>query len=160
MSLMRYTIVHDNGGISFVDDEFMLPALVAACSSNPATLADFLDAVHEYDRRPREHVLSALAVFDEHNVPGTYAQIHRLLEETPPAQLPPFRIVDERTRQASLQLVKAGLVIFNLKDRRIVQMHNTGAEVERSGKARHHNGRAWTARVHSYELPDGWSIVP
>ena len=38
MSLMRYTIVHDNGGVSFVGDEFMLPALVAACRfAFPAT---------------------------------------------------------------------------------------------------------------------------
>ena len=37
MSLMRYTIVHDNGGVSFVGDEFMLPALVAACAGNPTT---------------------------------------------------------------------------------------------------------------------------
>ena len=38
MSLMRYTIVQENGGVSFVDDEFMLPALVAACATNPTAL--------------------------------------------------------------------------------------------------------------------------
>jgi hypothetical protein len=105
-------------------------------------------------------VLSALAVFDEHNVPGRYDAIHRVLDETSPAELPPFRIVDERTREASLQPIKAGLIIFNLKDRRIVQVHNGTGEVERNGRARHHNGRHWTARVHTYELPDGWRIVP
>ena len=160
MSLMRYTIVHDNGGVSFVGDEFMLPALVAACATNPTTYEGLLEAAHEYDRRPRDHVLSALAVFDEHNVPGRYDAIHRVLDETAPAELPPFRIVDERTREASLQPIKAGLIIFNLKDRRIVQMHNGTGEVERNGRARHHNGRHWTARVHTYELPDGWRIVP
>jgi hypothetical protein len=109
MSLMRYTIVHDNGGVSFVGDEFMLPALVAACATNPTTYEALLEAAHEYDRRPRDHVFSALAVFDEH---------------------------------------------------RIVQVHNGTGEVERNGRARHHNGRHWTARVHTYELPDGWRIVP
>lgn len=162
MSLMRYTIVSGNGGVSFVGDEFMLPALVAACSTNPTTYEGFLDAVHEYDRRPRDHVRNGLAVFDEHNVPGSYDAIHRLLERIPPTEAPPFRIVDEHTRQASLQPVKAGLVIFNLKDRRIIQMHNSAAEgdVELSGTAQHHNGRSWTTRMHAYELPEGWRIVP
>lgn len=163
MGLMRYTIVHGSGGVSFVGDEFMLPAFVAACSTEPTTCERFLDAVHEFDRRPRDHVRNGLSIFDEHNVPGSYDAIHRVLDQTAPADAPPFRIVDERTRQASLQPVKAGLVIFNLTDRRIIQMQNSaGAErdVERSGVAQHHNGRTWTARVHSYELPEGWRIVP
>ena len=122
MSQMRYTIVHDNGGVSFVDDEFMLPALVAACSTNPRTYENLLDAAHEFDRRPRDHVRHALAVFDEHNVPGSYEAIHRTLAELPETDVPPFRIVDERTRRASMQPVKAGLVVFNLKERRINAM--------------------------------------
>ena len=162
MGLMRYTIIHDRGGVSFVEDEFMLPALVAACAHNPTTFEGFFDAVHEYDRRPRDHVRNGLSIFDEHNVPGSYDAIHRVLEQTPPAEAPPFRIVDERTRQASLQPVKAGLVIFNLKDRRIIRMENSAAEadLERNGKAQHHNGYSWTARVHNYELPEGWRILP
>lgn len=160
MSLMRYTIVNDRGGVSFVGDEFMLPALVAACAADPTTYEGLLDAAHEYDRRPRDQVRNALSVFDEHNLPGSYGAIHRALAEAPPIYAPAFRIVDEITRQASLQPVKAGLIIFNLKERRIVQVQNTTGEVERSGTARHHNGQRWTARVHSYQLPDSWSIVP
>ena len=159
MSLLRYTIVHDNGGVSFVGDEYMLPALVAACSSNPTTYEGLLDAAHEYDRRPRDQVRNALSVFDEHNVPGSYGAIHRVLQETAPADAPAFRIVDELTRQASLQPVKASLIIFNLRERRIVQVLNS-TTVDRSGMARHHNGRQWTQRVHSYELPESWRIVP
>lgn len=161
MSLMRYTIVQANGGVSFVDDEFMLPALVAACATNPLTYEDLLDAAHDYDRRPRDQVRNGLSVFDEHNVPGAYGAIHRWLEESPARYDVPFRIVDERTRQASLEPVKAGLVIFNLKDRRIVQAQNgAGDAAELSGAARHHNGRQWTWRVHTYKLPEGWRIVP
>ena len=160
MSLMRYTIVNGHDGVSFVGDEFMLPALVAACAGNPSSYEGLLDAAHEYDRRPRDQVRNALSVFDEHNVPGSYEAIHRALAQSQPVYTPAFRIVDEQTRQASLQPVKAGLVIFNLKARRIIQAQNTTGDVERSGKAQHHNGRQWTARVHSYELPDTWSIVP
>src|SRR5947209_4511275 len=124
MSLVRYTIVQENGGVSFVDDEFMLPALVAACATNPTTYQGLLDAAHEYDRRPRDQVRNGLAIFDEHNVPGSYNAIHRWLAEAPARYDVPFRIVDEKTRQVSLEPVKAGLVIFNLKDRRIIQMQN------------------------------------
>lgn len=160
MSLMRYTIIGERGGISFVEDEYMLPALVAACAANPSTYEALLDAAHEFDRRPRDQVRNALSVFDEHNMPGRYHAIHRSLAETTGVYTPAFRIVDDLTRQASLQPVKAGLIIFNLKERRIVQVQNTTGEVERSGTARHHNGQRWTARVHSYKLPDTWSIVP
>src|SRR5690242_13028535 len=125
MSLMRYTIVNGQGGVSFVDDEFMLPALVAACAANPTSYEGLLDAAHEYDRRPRDQVRNALSVFDEHNVPGRYDAIHRALAESEPVYTPAFRIVDEQTRQASLQPVKAGLVIFNLKAQRIIQVQNT-----------------------------------
>lgn len=162
MSLMRYTIVHGGGGVSFVGDEFMLPSMVAACSGNPTTLDSFLDAVHQFDRRPRDQVRNGLSIFDEHNVTGSYDAIHRVLDTTPPTEAPPFRIVDEYTRQASLQPVKAGLVIFNLKDRRIIQVQNSASptDVEPSGTAQHHNGQHWTTRMHPYKLPDGWRIVP
>ncbi len=160
MGLMRFTIVTVSGGISFVGDEYMLPALVAACAANPTTYESLLDAAHEYDRRPRDGVRNALAVFDEHNLPGSYDAIHKALAETPPPYLLPFRIVDEQTRAASLQPVKAGLIIFNLKQQRIVQVQNSAGDVEREGTARHHNGRAWTQRLHPYTLPSSWRIVP
>jgi len=51
-------------------------------------------------------------------------------------------------------------VIFNLKERRIVQMQSGAADVERDGTAQHHNGESWTTRVHRYSLPGDWSIVP
>ncbi len=159
MGSMRFTIVQAGGGISFAQDEFMLPALVAACAFNPTTYDQLLDALHEYDRRARDDVRLALSVFDEHNVPGAYDAIHRWLDETA-SYRPAFRIVDERTRQVSLQPYDGGLVIFNLKERRIVQVHNTVGDVVREGAVRHHNGQQWTQRVHPYALPESWRILP
>lgn len=160
MSSMRYTIVQEDGGISFVGDEYMLPALVAACSGNPTTYQSLLDAAHEYDRRPRDEVRNALAVFDEHNVPGGYDAIHHEFDRERNIYTAAFRIVDDKTRHASVQPAPAGLIIFNLKERRIVQMQTSAEGVGRTGRAQHHNGRGWTRRVHAYELPDTWSIVP
>jgi hypothetical protein len=55
---------------------------------------------------------------------------------------------DERTRQASLQPVKAGVIIFNPRNRRIVQIQNTYSE-----------RRAMAARVRRLER-SGWSVFP
>jgi hypothetical protein len=160
MDVMRYTIVQQGGGISFVADCQLLSALVAACATSPATYEDLLAEVDQYDKRLRDYVLNSLAIFDEHNVSGRFEAIHRVLAETRPANAPVFRIVDDATRQASLQPVRTGLILFNLKDHRIVQVQNTYQDITRKGKIRLHDGKAWTRRVERYELPVHWSIVP
>ncbi len=157
---MRYTVIQQGGGISFVADSQMLGALVAACAANPRTYQELLNGVDQFDKRLRDYVLNSLAIFDEHNAEGHYDLIHRVLAETRSANVPVFRIVDDLTRQASLQPVPAGLIIFNLKDQRIVQVQNPYGEIVRKGKIRLHDGKAWTRRVHPYELPSAWSIVP
>jgi len=71
-----------------------------------------------------------------------------------------FRIVDDVTRQASLQPVRSGVIIFNLKDRRIIQVLNHFYAVERTGEVHLHNGHWYSRRTVSYNLPESWSIVP
>lgn len=157
---MRFTIVDQRGTISFVDDAFLMLPLVAACASNPASLRDMLERADEIDRRLRRRVLIGLAVFDEHNVEGDYGSIHEHLGSKPDDDEPLFRVVDERTRQRSLEPTRTGLIIFNLKDRRIVQMLNHFYAVERAGDVHIHNGQRYSRRTVSYELPQSWSIVP
>lgn len=160
MNVMRYTIVEQRGAVSFVADCDTLAALVAGCAGGPQTLAELLKSAGKFDRRLREYVTSGLAVFDEHNSSENTAAIHGALDFHPPCELPVFRVVDERTRQASLQPVKAGLIIFNLLDRRIVQVVNTYSEIRRKGRVRVHDGRRLTGEVYSYELPPDWRLVP
>jgi hypothetical protein len=104
--------------------------------------------------------LVGLAVFDEHNVEGDYGAIHENLGTAPDDDEPLFRVVDERTRQRSLEPTRTGLIIFNLKDRRIVQMLNHFYAVERTGDVHIHNGQRYSRRTVNYELPQSWSIVP
>lgn len=137
----------------------MLP-LVAACASNPPSLAEMLARVHQIDRRLRDRILSGLAIFDEHNVEGNYQAIHTALGQVDEAQEPVFRVVDDVTRQRSLEPTRTGLIIFNLKDRRIVQVMNQFYAVERSGEVHLHNGARYSRRTVSYDLPESWSIVP
>jgi hypothetical protein len=158
--LMRYTLIDRHGKVSFVGPCLALEALVAACARQPESIGELLDATAPYDRSLRDIVLSGLAVFDEHNTPQHYRNILAALDFCAPAELPVFRVVDERTLQTSLSPVKAGVVVFNLVDKRIVQIHNTYNEIRRKGKVRIvENGRP-TNRVRRYELPSDWSLVP
>ncbi|HZU14766.1 MAG TPA: hypothetical protein VFB58_18160 [Chloroflexota bacterium] len=155
---MRYTIVDPGGTISFVGDGFLLMPLVAACASNPSSLRDMIERADAIDRRLRFHVGRGLLVFDEHNVEGDYSSIHRELEDR--RAEPVFRVVDDVTREKSLEPTRTGLIIFNLKDRRIIQVLNHFYAVERAGEVHIHNGERYSRRTISYRLPDSWSIVP
>jgi hypothetical protein len=159
LDIMRYTIIDQVGTISFVADCEVLEILVAACAENPANTADLLALSSKYDPRVEDYVSSGLAIFDEHNVPGEYASIHSALKHLAPHELPVFRVIDSETRRMSLHPVKAGIVLFNLRARRIIQVQNTYSEVQRRGRLiqRTDSGRN---RVLRYELPATWIIVP
>ncbi|HUS13678.1 MAG TPA: hypothetical protein VM536_01555 [Chloroflexia bacterium] len=158
---MRYTIIDAGGSISFVGPCQGLKALVAACAQETAERAeDLLALAGAYDNEFRDTVLNGLRVFDEHNLPGEYGAIHAALGEPGPAGRSVLRVVDEVTRNASLQPFGAGLVLFNLPQKRIVQVQNTYAEVRRENRGRiRRNGRA-TGRFYDYRLPPWWQIIP
>lgn len=160
MNVLRCTIIDDSGGVSFLTHGDALPALVAACTSNPATFEEMLARADNYYHDLSDYVYSGLAVFDEHNTRGNYGAIHKALTTLPRYRQPVFRIVDDLTREASLRPVKAGAVIFNLKAKRIVQMMNSYREIQRSGRARVFDGSGHTGEVFSYRLPEEWALVP
>ena len=160
MNLMRYTVIDPHGGVSFVAHCDALPALVAACTRNPFTLAELLSGANDFYNSLHDYVLSGLAIFDEHNASGHYEAIHRQLASLPPHEQPVFRIVDEITREASLTPVKAGAILFNLQAKRIVQIVNTYREIKRKGRGRVFDGRDLTNSYFSYNLPKEWALVP
>jgi len=164
MFVMRFTVIDHTGTVSFVAPCNALKALVAACSKAPTDLESLLTASTRYDNELRDRVLDSLAMFDEHNSEGDYGHIHSAIdyaeEQRTQHCIPAFRVVDSRTRDASLQPVKAGLVLFNLRDRRIIQVHNTYANVQRRDRGRIHQDGKPTTRLYHYELPREWQIVP
>lgn len=160
MDVMRFTVVDKDGAVSFVAHTSAAVALTAACSHDPESLGSLLDASSKYDRGLRDLVRSGLAVFDEHNVPGDTRRIHAQLQQLPPRDIPVFRVLDDVTRDASLQPVRAGVILFNLLRKRIVQIANTDEQLARSGEVNYHNGKFLSRRVFDYELPPHWSIVP
>ncbi len=160
MDVMRYTIIDQRGGVSFIADCHVAYAFTAACSQNPATLEDFLDIADRYHRSVKEQVLCGLAIFDEHNVGPERLVIHSAFDHLPPEEQPVFRVMDERTREESLRPVKAGTLIFNLPAKRIVQMQNGYPMLERRGRAPVFDGERLTNRVFIYRLPEDWTLVP
>ena len=160
MNVLRCTVIDSSGGVSFLTHGDALPALVAACSYNPGTLNDFLDTAEPLYRNLSDYVHDGLAIFDEHNTSGHYDAIHRLLTTLPRHQQPVFRVVDKLTQEASLRPVSAGAVIFNLAEKRIVQLANTYREITRRGRARTFDGARLTDTVFRYRLPEEWALVP
>ena len=148
MNLLRYTVVEANGAVSFVYDGAVLGALLRACAEAPSTTDAFLDIIARRDPRLREHLACGLAVFDEHNSPGNYTSIHGAIAHFAPEEWPVFRVVDDVTREASLRPTRAGAIVFNLAERRIVQITNTYAEI--------HDMGLWVRRLQRA----GWQIVP
>lgn len=160
MNLMRFTIVDSHGSVSFLGDGSALPAMIAACAANPATVDEFLAGTEPYYAPLREQVLNGLAVFDEHNGAGNYAVIHQALEHCPPDQLPVFRVVDEATRRRSVEPIKAGMIVFNLVRKRIIQIHNIHFEIGREGRGRVYDRAGPTKRTFRYAVRSDWSLVP
>lgn len=157
---MRFTVIDTSTRVSFVAPCPALDALVAACARAPGTLDELLQAATPFAPDLRDRVLSGLAVFDEHNAPGHLERIHAAFDYCRPEEVPVFRILDERARQVSLKPVRAGIVLFNLREKRIVQLHNTYAEIQRKGRVRVAQPAANAARTQRYELPADWSLVP
>jgi hypothetical protein len=160
MNVLRCTVIDERGGVSFIAHGDVLPALVKACAVGPRTLEQLLDGTVSYYAGLREQVLNGLAIFDERNVDGHYESIHKALDFCAPHEQPVFRVVDERTREASLCPVKAGAVVFNLRAKRIIQIQNTYREIRRRGASRVFDGTRMTSQVFSYQLPGEWAIVP
>ncbi len=148
MDAMRYTIIDRAGGISFVWDCAALRWLLAGCIAGAATGGDLLKFASRRYPHLLEQVESGLAVFDEHNVDGNSASVQTAFNHLPSHQWPPFRIIDSATRESSLRQAKAGVILFNLINRRIVQIQNTYVEIRQMEPQARRLTKA------------GWRIVP
>lgn len=156
---IRYTVVDPRGTVSFVGPGHVLKMLVAACSHMPSDLAGLLGHLRTLDRQFTDQVQDALAAFDEHHVAGVAAG-ERPAGVTVPNQSTVFRVLDTASRQASLQPSRAGVVVFNLIERRIVQIQNTYAEIKREDRGRMRRAGRPVQTYYQYHLPSDWQIVP
>jgi hypothetical protein len=56
--------------------------------------------------------------------------------------------------------VKAGAVVINLVDRRIIQLQNGYREITRNGRGQIFDGERLTNSTFTYRLPEAWAMVP
>ena len=159
-AVMRFTVVDDEGTMSFVGPAHALKMLAAACCRQPVDSKTLLRHAADYDRLFACEVLAGLAVFDEHNTPDDVRAIHRRFDQAAADETPPFRVVDEATRRWSLLPTRAGLVLFNLPARRIVQIQNSYGELPRTGLGRIRQDGKPTRTYYRYQLPAEWALVP
>jgi hypothetical protein len=153
-------VIDHRGAASFIIDADALPALVKGCAANPNSLESLLSAATPYYSNLEERVLNGLAVFDERNVRDHCEAIHDAFRFCEPHEQPPFRVVDDETREMSLRAVKAGVVLFNLDARRIIQVQNSYWEITRTGRGRVFDGQRLTDQLFTYRLPKEWALVP
>lgn len=148
------------GSVSFVGPAHGAKVLTAACSRGPASLDELFAIARPFDAELIDGVIDGLALFDQHNGDGDFAAVHDMLAALSPRDMPPFRVVDEQTRAASLAPVSTGLVIFNLKAQRIVQVQNSYSSLLRRDRGRIRASGHPTRHLYRYELPREWSLVP
>lgn len=160
MTQIRFTVVDQQGTASFVGPSHAIKMLVAGCARFPRTLAELLETARRYDAEFVTAVRSGLSVFDEHNTPDNTAAIHAVIDAQPPVAWPPFRVLDARTRDASLEPVGHGLIMINLDAHKIIQVQNSYADVLRSDRGRVRQRGRPTRLLYHYRLPAEWRILP
>lgn len=153
----RLNIVDNSGSVSFLGPAHAAKAVAAACSHGAETWQQVLGRTQRYDPDWTAEVRRGILEFEEHHLP--------IEDPVPPAEpsllrSTAFRIWDAETRQASLIPGRLGLVIFNLKELRIIQVQNSYSDLKRQGRGRIRiNGRP-TPTIYHYKLPEDWAILP
>ena len=160
MSLIRFNVADRDGTTSFLGPGHAIKMLVAGCAIGARTASELLDFTRRYDDEFATRVINGLAVFDEHNLRDNTAAIEKLLAETPKSEWPPFRVYSDATRRASMEPGRAGLIVFNLNARRIIQVQNSYAEILRRDRGRVRAAGQPTRLLYHYDLPTDWSLVP
>lgn len=158
--MMRFTIIDASGAVSFAGPPHGLKALTAGCADGATDHADLIGLLAKYDAKLAESVLNGLAIFDEHVVAGNTQSVEDWLRDRAAALERPLRVVDEATRQLSLEPRRLGVVLFNLVAHRIVQLQNNYAELLRHDRGRVRIDGKPVNRYYSYRLPRTWEILP
>jgi hypothetical protein len=157
--MMRFTIVDDRSTTSFLAPPHVLKAITACCARGVSTVREVLSMLAEYDAILANEIRDQLSVFREHNTSSDTSWIQARFDQALD-EAGPFDVLDERTRRVSLEPTRLGLVVFNLPARRIVQVQNTYANLQRSDRGRVRRNGKPTQTFYSYTLPADWSIVP
>ena len=159
-NLFRFNVIDQRGVSSFVGPAHALKVIAAACSRGAETVQTVLDMALDYDPDWAQGVRLGLHRFDEHNLDTLSSEFAQVGSRDGDQQFHPFRVLDATTRQRSMEPASLGLVVFNLKERRIIQVQNRYADLMRNDRGRVRRNGHPTRMLFSYSLSDAWSIVP
>ncbi|CAN5670092.1 hypothetical protein BH23CHL5_BH23CHL5_03920 [soil metagenome] len=146
--------------MSFAGPGHCLKIITAACSRDPSSHQELLNNVREYDERFADRVLDDLAIFDEFVAPDRLKSIERWIQSQAATDQPTFRIYNQHLRNMSLNAETLGIVLFNLVERRIVQIQNAYGELLRADRGRIRVDGRPVKRYYHYALPDEWALLP
>ncbi len=156
---IRCTVIDPGGTVTFVGPGHLSKILAAACAKTPADTRTLFQLAEQYDGSLVQDLSAGLAIFDEHNVGEDHSWIDERLGDQSDYPLP-VRVVNAMTRELSLSAFDAGLIVFNLNARRIVQVQNSYADILRRDRGRIREAGEPTDRIFRYDLPDAWTILP
>ena len=155
---LRYTVLDASGAVSFIGPAHLLKMFAASCAAGSTDILNLFDGAAAFDAEVAFRLKRDLRIFDEHFTSEDHPGIDEYLDRE--GSRGPFRVVGESTRLASMLPDGAGLVIFNLPQRRIVQVQNTYANLRRQDRGRTRVGGKPTGALYRYRLPEEWSILP
>ncbi len=156
---MRFTVVDNRETVSFVAPGHALKMLAAACSRHAKDYSDLILKIADYDAQLARRLLNGLAS-DHSSATPADGLVDAPVSQPGGDEPELFRVLNAEQRRKSTEPVDAGLVLFNLPAKRIVQVQNCYGDLRRKDKGRlWRDGRPVRA-FYSYELPDDWTIVP
>lgn len=156
----RVNVIDARGTVSFLAPPHGLKVLAAAVAQGATSGTELIANAHAFDAKWAADVRSQIMQFDEHNVDAVSDPFQQAIAAGDGADHPAFRVMDPETRQRSLVPARLGLVVFNLKERRIIQIHNSYANLERRDRGRIRVDGKPTNILFQYELPGEWALVP
>lgn len=156
----RINVIDEHGTLSMLAPQHGPKMLTAMAGLEFDNAKDMLLAVSALDSSWIWQVQSQLAMFDEFNIDELHEDWIEMIERKDSAVHPAFRVIDPITRSRSLKPGSLGLIVFNLREHRIIQVQNSGADLEREGAGRYREDGRPQGQMYSYTLPQNWSLVP
>lgn len=160
VSHFRCNVIDQAGTVSFTAPPHGLKVIAAAISRGARSFSELLRHARTFDAEWAETVHTDLMVFDEHNVDDIDEAFRQDVEAGDSPEHHAFRVIDQSTRSRSLMPSRLGLVVFNLKEHRIIQIHNNYDDLRRKDRGRIRVAGEPIDVLFHYELPPGWALVP
>jgi hypothetical protein len=157
--LIRVTIQDANQTISFLTEQPTVMRLIAGCSINPNSLEELLTATDIYQRGLAATLMAYLMEFDKTLHRQGADSIHQEIAEARQTGQPfkrAFEVIDETTREASMQAGSGSLVIIDLNTHLI--QTSSDLDIPSKAEVRVQIGETETNRLVSYILPAEWRI--